>query len=70
MNAVTPGLTDTEAVQGSPHEESFGFVEMLQAMPGKGKPEHIAKVVAFLVSDDAEWITGQCVNVDAGMIRR
>lgn len=69
VNAVTPGLTESDGVKVSPHNESFGFVEMLQAMPGKGQPSDIAKVVAFLVSDDAGWMTGQCVNVDAGMIR-
>ncbi|MEO2038762.1 MAG: SDR family oxidoreductase [Martelella sp.] len=69
VNAVTPGLIESDGVKGSPHAESFGFVEMLQAMPGKGQPSDIAKVVAFLVTDDAGWMTGQCVNVDAGMIR-
>lgn len=69
VNAVTPGLTESDGVKASPHAESFGFVEMLQAMPGKGQPADIAKVAAFLVSDDAGWMTGQCVNVDAGMVR-
>ncbi|PSJ58972.1 pyridoxal 4-dehydrogenase, SDR-type [Pseudaminobacter soli (ex Li et al. 2025)] len=68
-NAVTPGLIESDGVKASPHNEAFGFVEMLQAMPGKGQPEHIADVVAFLASDDARWITGQTLNVDAGMIR-
>lgn len=69
VNAVTPGLTESDGVKVSPHNESFGFVEMLQAMPGKGQPEQIASVVSFLVSEDAGWITGQTINVDAGMIR-
>ncbi|MHC2796267.1 pyridoxal 4-dehydrogenase [Mesorhizobium jarvisii] len=56
-------------VKASPHNEAFGFVEMLQAMKGKGQPEHIADVVSFLASDDARWITGQTLNVDAGMVR-
>ena len=68
-NAVTPGLIESDGVKASPHNEAFGFVEMLQAMPGKGQPEHIADVVAFLASDDARWITGQTLNVDAGMVR-
>lgn len=68
-NAVTPGLIESDGVKTSPHNEAFGFVEMLQAMPGKGQPEHIADVVAFLSSEDARWITGQTLNVDAGMIR-
>jgi pyridoxal 4-dehydrogenase len=68
-NAVTPGLIESDGVKASPHNEAFGFVEMLQAMKGKGQPEHIANVVAFLASDDARWITGQTLNVDAGMVR-
>jgi len=68
-NAVTPGLIESDGVKASPHNEAFGFVEMLQAMKGKGQPEHIADVVAFLASDDARWITGQTLNVDAGMVR-
>jgi pyridoxal 4-dehydrogenase len=69
VNAVTPGLTASEGVMDSPHKEAFGFVEMLQALPGQGKPEDIAPAVAFLASDEAHWITGQTVNVDAGMVR-
>jgi len=69
VNAVTPGLTESEGVKASPHNEAFDFVDMLQAVKGKGQPEHIADVVAFLASDDARWITGQTLNVDAGMVR-
>ena len=68
-NAVTPGLIESDGVKASPHNEAFGFVEMLQAMKGKGQPEHIADVVSFLASEDARWITGQTLNVDAGMVR-
>ncbi len=69
VNAVSPGLTESDGVKASPHNEAFGFVEMLQAMPGKGQPEQIASVVSFLCSKDAGWMTGQTVNVDAGMVR-
>ena len=69
VNAVTPGLIESEGVKASPHNEAFSFVEMLQAIPGKGQPEHIAAVVSFLASDDAGWMTGQTLNVDAGMVR-
>ena len=68
-NAVTPGLIESDGVKASPHNDAFEFVEMLQAMKGKGQPEHIADVVSFLASDDARWITGQTLNVDAGMVR-
>jgi pyridoxal 4-dehydrogenase len=69
VNAVTPGLVESDGVKASPHNNAFDFVGMLQAIKGKGQPEHIADVVAFLASDDARWITGQTLNVDAGMVR-
>ena len=69
VNALSPGLTESDGVKASPHNEAFDFVGMLQAIPGKGQPEHIANVASFLVSDDAAWMTGQTVNVDAGMVR-
>lgn len=69
VNAVSPGLIESDGVKASPHNEAFDFVGMLQAMPGKGQPEQIAAVVSFLCSEDAGWMTGQTVNVDAGMVR-
>ena len=69
VNTVTPGLTETEGVMAGRHAGGFEFVEMLQALPGKGQPSDIAAAVAFLASDDAKWITGQTLNVDGGMVR-
>ena len=69
VNALSPGLVESDGVKQSPHINAFDFVGMLQAMPGRGQPEHIADVVSFLASDDARWITGQTLNVDAGMVR-
>ena len=56
-------------MKASPHNEGFGFVEMLQAMLGSGQPEDIADAVAFLASDEARFITGQTLNVDGGMVK-
>ncbi len=69
VNCVAPGLTDTEGVQATPHKDAFGFVEMLQAIKGVGKPEDIVPAVAFLASEEAHWITGQTLVADAGMVR-
>ena len=69
VNSVCPGLTDTEGVQLTPHKEAFGFVDMLQAIKGRGLPVHIVPAVAFLASEEAHWITGQALVVDAGMVR-
>ena len=68
-NSICPGLIDTEGVQISPHKDSFDFVEMLQAIKGRGLPKDVVPAVAFLASEEAHWITGQALNVDAGMVR-
>jgi pyridoxal 4-dehydrogenase len=68
-NCVCPGLIDTEGVQTTPHKDAFGFVEMLQAIKGHGIPADVVPAVAFLASEEAHWITGQALNVDAGMVR-
>ena len=47
----------------------LGLVEMLQAIKGRGLPKDVVPAVAFLASDEAQWITGQALNVDAGMVR-
>jgi NAD(P)-dependent dehydrogenase (short-subunit alcohol dehydrogenase family) len=69
VNGVTPGLTNTEGVQESPHKNAFEFVEMLQPIKGYNEPKDIAPAVTFLASPDAHRITGQIINVDAGMVR-
>jgi NAD(P)-dependent dehydrogenase (short-subunit alcohol dehydrogenase family) len=69
VNTICPGLTDTETVQKTPHKDAFDFVEMLQAIKGHGKPQDIVPAVAFFASEEAHWITGQALSVDAGMIR-
>jgi len=69
VNSICPGLIDTESVQSSPHKDAFEFVEMLQAIKGRGMPKDVVPAVAFLASDEAHWITGQALTVDAGMVR-
>jgi pyridoxal 4-dehydrogenase len=66
VNAIAPGLTESDGVKQSPHNDAFEFVGMLQAIKGKGQPSHIADVVAFLASDDARYITGEAMNVSGG----
>jgi len=68
-NSICPGLIDTEGVQETPHKDAFGFVETLQAIKGRGVPTDVVPAVAFLASEEAHWITGQALNVDAGMVR-
>jgi len=67
VNAVAPGLTATEGVMASRHQEAFEFVQMLQCLPRRGVAADIAPAVAFLASEEAGWITGQMLVADAGM---
>ena len=67
VNSVAPGLTETEGVLASPHKEAFDFVQMLQCLPRRGYAVDIAPAVAFLLSEEAGWITGQMLVADAGM---
>jgi len=67
VNSVAPGLTETEGVLASPHKEAFDFVQMLQCIPRRGVAADIAPAVAFLLSEEAGWVTGQMLVADAGM---
>jgi NAD(P)-dependent dehydrogenase (short-subunit alcohol dehydrogenase family) len=69
VNSVAPGLTKNENTDASPHANAYDFVVSLQALPRQGVSEDIAPAVAFLVSEEAGWITGQMLVVDAGMVR-
>nr|MBA3235870.1 SDR family oxidoreductase [Chloroflexota bacterium] len=69
VNAVAPGLTETEGVMASPHAEAFDFVQSLQAIPRHGVAADIAPAVAFLASEEAAWVTGSMLVVDGGHTR-
>ena len=62
VNAVAPGLIDTEMVAGLPD-----VVTKAIPMQRMGKPEEVAALVAFLASDDAAYITGQVIGIDGGL---
>ena len=66
VNAVAPGMIATEGTMAHSSEEAFNRVMMNQAIKKRGKPEHLAALIAFLASDDAEMITGQMILCDGG----
>jgi 3-oxoacyl-[acyl-carrier protein] reductase len=67
VNAVAPGFIETELTANLPAELKESAIK-LTPMGRFGKPEDIANAVAFLVSDEASFITGEITKVDGGMI--
>ena len=66
VNAVAPGVIDTDMSNFTKSEAGREITLGMQALKRIGKPEDVADVVAFLASDAARWITGASVPVDGG----
>ena len=63
VNVVAPGIIKTEMIKDIPRNIIKEMIPMARA----GQPEEIAKVVRFLCSEDASYITGQVISVNGGM---
>jgi len=70
VNCVAPGLTLTPAAQAAMPPDAFARARDAQALPRSLQPEDVAGVVAFLVSQAAESITGQTLCADGGLVLR
>ncbi len=65
-NCVAPGVVLTQTIRDNSDSEFLEFALSLGRSARLGEPEDIAAAVAFLMSDDASWITGQVISVDGG----
>ncbi|WP_176014527.1 3-oxoacyl-[acyl-carrier-protein] reductase [Victivallis sp. Marseille-Q1083] len=66
-NAVAPGYIVTDMTGKLSAEATEAFLKVIPMQRG-GKPEDVANVVYFLCSPDSDYVTGQVVNVDGGML--
>ena len=66
VNAIAPGVIDTDMSNFTKTEAGRDVTLGMQALKRIGKPEDVADVVAFLASDAARWITGASIPVDGG----
>jgi NAD(P)-dependent dehydrogenase (short-subunit alcohol dehydrogenase family) len=66
VNAVAPGVIDTDMSNFTKTEDGRAAVVGMQALKRIGGPGDVASVIAFLVSDEARWITGDTIAVDGG----
>lgn len=67
VNAVAPGFIETDMTKKLSEQVRDQIISQIP-MGTLGKPEHVAKTVAFLASDDAAYITGQVILVDGGLV--
>jgi 2-keto-3-deoxy-L-fuconate dehydrogenase len=66
-NAIAPGVVDTPALAANVPPEQVEMFTRSAVTPTLGKPDDIAGVAVWLLSDEARFITGQVINVDGGM---
>lgn len=69
VNTINPGWVETELGLNSIDESEFSKDEIIECIPQKRfvKPEEVAKLVKYLISDDAKGLTGQGINLCAGL---
>jgi len=63
VNVVAPGLIETDMIKDAPVQNMKTLIPMARI----GQPQEVAKVVRFLCSNDASYITGQVISVNGGM---
>ena len=67
VNAVAPGFITTDMTESLPEEAKTAMMAQIP-LSRFGAPEDVAKVVNFLASSDSDYMTGQVLCVDGGMV--
>jgi 3-oxoacyl-[acyl-carrier protein] reductase len=66
VNAVAPGVIDTDMSKFARSEEGRRFTLGMQALQRIGQPDDVADVITFVASDQARWITGETIEASGG----
>jgi len=66
VNAVAPGVINTDMSEFTRTDEGRGYVLAMQALKRIAQPSDVGPVIAFLASDASRWITGDTLRVDGG----
>jgi NAD(P)-dependent dehydrogenase (short-subunit alcohol dehydrogenase family) len=66
VNAVAPGVVETDMSNFAKTDAGRDFTLGIQALKRVAQPDDIAGAIAFLASDEARWITGDILHVDGG----
>ncbi len=64
VNAIAPGLIETDMISEAPIDELRKLIPMRRL----GQPQEVARLVAFLASEDAAYITGQVIGINGGLV--
>ncbi len=68
VNSVSPGPTNTELFTEGKSEDVIDRLASMSALGRIGEPTDIARVVLFLASEDASWVTGQNIGANGGLV--
>jgi NAD(P)-dependent dehydrogenase (short-subunit alcohol dehydrogenase family) len=69
-NGVAPGLVPTESSKANLTPQMIEYSLKNMALPRVGEPDDLASAMAFLLSDESTWITGQVLSVNGGQLFR
>jgi NAD(P)-dependent dehydrogenase (short-subunit alcohol dehydrogenase family) len=69
VNAVAPGGVDTPLTRGftMPEDADLSFMQRMMSPLGMAEPDDLASLFAYVASDEARYMTGAIVSMDAGL---